>query len=64
MNTMGTDLLIGVVGIVIGLALVLVIRGKDGTPRFLRTSSWLIVYPVLPLLSLTIGSAWLIKALS
>ncbi len=61
---MGTDLLIGVVGIVIGLALVLVIRGKDGTPRFLRTSSWLIVYPVLPLLSLTIGSAWLIKALS
>jgi hypothetical protein len=61
---MGTDLLIGIVGIIIGLALIFVIRGKDGSPRFLRSSSWLIVYPVLPLLSLTIGSAWLIKALS
>ena len=61
---MGTDLLIGVVGIIIGLALIFAIRGKDGSPRFLRTSSWLIVYPVLPLLSLTIGGAWLIKALS
>lgn len=61
---MATDLLIGIVGIVIGVALVLAIRGKDGNPRFLQTSSWLIVYPVLPLLSLTIGSAWLIRALS
>jgi hypothetical protein len=61
---MATDLLIGIVGIVIGVALVLVIRGKDGNPRFLRTSSWLIVYPVLPLLSLAIGGAWLIRALS
>ncbi|MBL0405885.1 hypothetical protein JKG68_18155 [Microvirga aerilata] len=61
---MATDLLIGIAGIIIGVALVLVIRGKDGNPRFLRTSGWLIVYPVLPLLSLTIGGAWLIRALS
>ncbi len=61
---MVTDLLIGIAGIIIGVILVLVIRGKDGNPRFLRTSSWLIVYPVLPLLSLTIGGAWLIQALT
>jgi hypothetical protein len=61
---MGTDLIIGIAGIIIGLALIFAIRGKDGTPRFLRTSSWLIVYPVLPLLSLTIGGAWLIRAFS
>jgi hypothetical protein len=61
---MGGDLLIGVAGVIVGIALILAIRGKDGQPRFLKTSSWLIVYPVLPLLSLTIGGAWLIRALS
>jgi hypothetical protein len=62
-NTMGVDLLIGVVAVIIGLALFFAIRGKDG-PRFLRNSSWLIVYPTLPLLFFTIGGAWLIKALT
>ncbi len=55
---MATELLIGLIGI----ALVYAIRGKDG-PRFLRNGSWLIVYPVLPLLFLTIGFAGLISAL-
>ena len=61
---MGTDLLIGVVAIIIGVALILGIRGKDGQPRFLKTSSWLIIYPVLPLFCFTVGGAWLLKALA
>jgi hypothetical protein len=56
------DLLTGLVGLAIGFALVYIIRGKDG-PRFLKTSSWLVVYPVLPLLFITIGVAQLIRAL-
>ena len=59
---MATDLLTGLVGIAIGFALIYIIRRKDG-PRFLRTSSWLIVYPVLPLLTFTIGIAQLIRGL-
>lgn len=58
---MVTGLLTGLIGLAIGIALVVAIRGKDG-PRFLRTSSWLIVYPVLPLLFITIGVAQLIRA--
>jgi hypothetical protein len=59
---MATDLLTGLVGIAIGFALLWIIRGNDG-PRFLRTSSWLIVYPVLPLLAFTMGIAQLIRGL-
>jgi hypothetical protein len=59
---MATDLLTGLVGLAIGFALIWIIRGKDG-PRFLRTSSWLIVYPVLPLMAFTIGNAQLIRGL-
>jgi uncharacterized membrane protein (GlpM family) len=56
---MATYLLTGLVGLAIGFALIYIIWGKDG-PRFLRTSSWLIVYPVLPLMAFTIGIAQLI----
>jgi hypothetical protein len=59
---MFTDLLTGLIGLALGFASVYIIRGKDG-PRFLRTSSWLIVYPVLPLFFLTFGVAQLIRAL-
>ena len=34
----------------------------DGEACFLRNSSWLVVFPVIPLLFLTIGIAMLIKA--
>ncbi len=61
---MGSDLLIGVVAIVFGVALILGIRGKGGQPRFLKTSSWLIIYPVVPLFCFAVGGAWLIKALA
>jgi hypothetical protein len=50
------------IGIANGFALLWIIRGKDG-PRFLRTSSWLIVYPVLPLMAFTIDIAQLIRRL-
>jgi hypothetical protein len=59
---MVTELLTGLIGVAVGITLIYIIRGKDG-PRFLRTSSWLIVYPVLPLMAFTIGIAQLIRAL-
>jgi uncharacterized membrane protein HdeD (DUF308 family) len=58
---MATDLLTGLVALAIGFALVYIIRGKDG-PRFLKTSSWLVVYPVLPLFFFVMGVAQLIRA--
>jgi hypothetical protein len=59
---MATDLLTGLLGLAVGFALIYIIRGKDG-PRFLKTSSWLVVYPVLPLMAFTIGIAQLIRAM-
>lgn len=59
---MATDLLTGLVGLAIGFTLIYIIRGKHG-PWFLGTSSWLIVYPVLPLMAFTIGIAQLIRGL-
>lgn len=59
---MATELLTGLVALAIGIALIYAIRGKDG-PRFLRNSSWLIIYPVVPLLFITLGFAQLIRAM-
>jgi len=61
---MATDLLTGIVSLIVGIALIVVIRGKDGQPRSLQTSGWLAVYPVLPLIFLTMGVAQLISAFS
>jgi hypothetical protein len=63
-NTMGIDLVIGVVAIVIGIALVRVIKGKDGELRFLRNSGLNITYPVVPLFFFIIAGASLILALT
>jgi hypothetical protein len=61
---MAMELLTGLVAVAIGIALVAVIRGKGGgEPRFLRNSSWLIVYPVLPLFFFVMGAAQLLRAL-
>jgi hypothetical protein len=60
----GTDLLIGIVGLTLGLAVLFLARPTtDGQARFLRNSSWVVVFPVIPLLFLTIGVAMLIKAI-
>jgi hypothetical protein len=62
-NTIATNLLTGVCGHHHWDCFDFGDQGKYGRPRFLKTGSWLIVYPVLSMPSLTIGAAWLIQAL-
>jgi len=63
---MGSELLIGVVCLLVGIALLWIAKPqRSGVPaKFLVSSpSLTIVYPVLPLLFLVIGVSMLIQAL-
>jgi len=63
---MGSELLIGVVSLLIGIALLWIAKPqRSGVPaKFLVSNpSLTIVYPVLPLLFLVIGVSMLIQAL-
>jgi hypothetical protein len=61
----GSDLLIGSVFLVIGLGLIILLRPTpDGEARILKNSSWVVVFPVVPLFFITFGVAELLRALS